>query len=379
MTKYGGPIIDCDVHNVWASDEEIVDYLPREWRDYARGDGRKIPIGPTYSGYAGQRGTNKRLETYPPSGGPPGSDYTTMRRQLLDGVGVERVILNFDVGHQAAIDNPYFSQAVVRAINEWQLSKWLSLPDERVYGAMLIPGNFADEAAAEIKRVGVHPRVAHGLLIWNSMGKPLGHPLYHPIYAAAAEVGLPIAIHVQAQEMFSHLAQTAAGGRPGTRLEMHVTLAQATMHHVASMITHGVFEKYPDLQVMLLETGVTWIPWLMWTLDAHYDLLRLESPWIRKRPSEYFRRHFHVTTQPLEVGDPPDRLIELLDAFGGLEDQLCFATDYPHWDADNPTYVARYLPKSWIPKVFYENAAGLYGWQQPVAKQAREAVPAAPE
>jgi hypothetical protein len=44
-----------------------------------------------------------------------------------------------------------------------------------------------------------------------------------------------------------------------------------------------------------------------------------------------------------------------------MEDIICFASDYPHWDADDPTFVVNRLPESWHPKVFYNNAAKIYG------------------
>jgi uncharacterized protein len=48
---------------------------------------------------------------------------------------------------------------------------------------------------------------------------------------------------------------------------------------------------------------------------------------------------------------------------GGIDDMLCFATDYPHWDLDDPTFIASRIPRAWWPKVFYRNAAKVYGWQ----------------
>jgi predicted TIM-barrel fold metal-dependent hydrolase len=54
-------------------------------------------------------------------------------------------------------------------------------------------------------------------------------------------------------------------------------------------------------------------------------------------------------------------MVRLIESFGG-DDILCFASDYPHWDTDDPTYVASRLPKRWHKKVFYDNAADLFGW-----------------
>jgi hypothetical protein len=47
-----------------------------------------------------------------------------------------------------------------------------------------------------------------------------------------------------------------------------------------------------------------------------------------------------------------------------MDDQLCFSTDYPHWDADTPAYIRRRLPPEWHRKVFYENALSALRWSQ---------------
>ncbi len=361
---YRGPIIDSDVHHTWRSDEEIIEYLPKRWREFVflPGDGRRNSIHPSGLSYPHPRGVNKRLDTYPPAGGPPGSDYATLRKQLLDPFRIEAAILDFDVGMNAALTNPYFAHAVVQAINDWTVDCWLDgIDDPRVYGAVLVPSQLPDEAAKEIRRVGKHPKIAEALLTWNGLGKPFGHPLYHPIYDACQEMGLPVAIHGQGGEVSGGVAATAAGGNPNSRLEFHTLLLQPTMHHLASFLVHGVFEKFPRLKLLIIETGVVWVPWLMWSLDRHYRLLRHESDLIRRLPSEYFREHVRLTTQPLEVTPHADQLLELLESFGGMEDILCFASDYPHWDADSPKYISSRLPQSWLPKVYYENARELYG------------------
>jgi predicted TIM-barrel fold metal-dependent hydrolase len=67
-------------------------------------------------------------------------------------------------------------------------------------------------------------------------------------------------------------------------------------------------------------------------MDANYDLMRRESPWVKKWPSEYFREHVFVTTQPFESTITSRQLSNLYTNFEYLQDVLCFSTDYPHWD-----------------------------------------------
>jgi predicted TIM-barrel fold metal-dependent hydrolase len=52
------------------------------------------------------------------------------------------------------------------------------------------------------------------------------------------------------------------------------------------------------------------------------------------------------------------------------EDVLMYASDYPHWDGDEPGYFERRLPESWRQGVMHDNAVQFYGnrLNLPIAK-----------
>jgi predicted TIM-barrel fold metal-dependent hydrolase len=358
---FNGPVVDCDVHHTWPNEAELVSYMPRRWQELVRDAG--IVIRPPIVSYPHLGGVNKRLDSFTPGGGLPGSDYETMRDQLLDPLNIERAILGYDIGHETAHPNPYLATEIATAANRWSQERWLELGDPRLYGAIVVASQLPEEAAKEVRRAARDPRMAVVLLVANGIGQPFGHPVFHPIYEAAAEVGLPLAMHLGVEPF---TINTAAGGLPNTRFEFHTLVGQPAVHHLSSFITHGVFEKFPALKLMMVEIGVSWVPWLLWGLDANYANLRRETPWVKRLPSEYFREHIRVTTQPFEIPDHRNDLIEALEAFGGMDEILCFATDYPHWDADEPAYVTRKVPREWLRKLLYENAMRFYGWESAV-------------
>jgi uncharacterized protein len=83
----------------------------------------------------------------------------------------------------------------------------------------------------------------------------------------------------------------------------------------------------------------------------------MEVPWLKRLPSEYVRDHVRLTTQPLERPARTKDLrsvIELLDS-----ELLLFATDYPHWDFDNPQFIP--LKGGWAEQIFDANARRWYG------------------
>jgi predicted TIM-barrel fold metal-dependent hydrolase len=172
---------------------------------------------------------------------------------------------------------------------------------------------------------------------------------------------IPVAIHTGGEAFPGQGASPIGSGMPSFYYEVAMLTFQGSMTHITSLISHGVFEKFPKLRVLIVECGVGWIPGLLWRLDAGYKALRRELPWLKKRPSEYFRDHIRVTTQPLDRPESPEDLIHVMELFDG-ENILCFSSDYPHWDGDEVDYVARWLPESWLPKIFRENARTWYGW-----------------
>ena len=94
--------------------------------------------------------------------------------------------------------------------------------------------------------------------------------------------------------------------------------------------------------------------------DKNFDRLRSEVPHLKRRPSEYIRDHVWWTTQPMEDPERRDHLFELIEWIGW--DKLLFATDYPHWDFDDPSRVLPAGVSDANKQAFYlDNAKKLYG------------------
>lgn len=361
---YPGQIIDSDVHNAWKSEKELIPYLSGDWRDFVLRHPYPRPLalnGPRVTFPHPRGGVNSRLETFPADGGAPGSDYELLKKQLLDHDGVTCAILAVAVASSnAGVPNPWLSDEIVRAINTWTLEQWLSIQDDRLFSVVFVPTQNPYAGAEEIRRVAKHPRIVEARIVSNGLGRPLGHPGYDPVYRAASDAGLPISIHIHAGESQLGSVSLNAAGDASSYLEFHSLLMQPAIHHVSSMLVNGVFERFPDLHFVMVETGTQWIPWLLWQLDSRFNELKRESRWLKRRPSEYFHDHVRVTTQPLEVGRTPKHTLEYLSLADGIEDILCYSSDYPHWDADTVEFVQKLFPKSWLPKVFSENALAAY-------------------
>ena len=151
-------------------------------------------------------------------------------------------------------------------------------------------------------------------------------------------------------------------GWPSYYLEEHVGPAQAMQANVTSMVMEGVFERFPNVNVVSAENGFGWMPSLCWRLDAAYSMLQSEVRHLRRPPSEYIRQHVFFCTQPMEEPENPQHFYDLLDMFGDAVSQIVFATDYPHWDADDPDEAFPVaIPPELQQKIYFDNAASLYG------------------
>ena len=349
-------IIDCDVHNSWRSSRELLGYLDPYWRDVLeRGE---LPGGRDSFPHAHRPWLHPegfmRTDAIPPGGGTPGSDYEFMRTQLLDRYDVEYAILGGDEGIEVStLANPHLASALARAANDWMVQEWLPI-DARLKGSVVVAPQDPSGAAEEIRRIGGHPDMVQ-VIVSSGSQRPYGDPVYWPMFHAAAEMGLPVAAHLGGQGGVN--ANPTGTGPPSFFWEAHALLCETGMGHVASLIAHGVFEKLPTLRFVLIECGVAWLPAILWRLDADWKALRKETPWLDRLPSEVAREHIRLTTQPLEQPGDIRHLWSALEAIDG-ERTLLFATDYPHWDFDDPERVR--IPAAWRDRVLRENARELY-------------------
>jgi predicted TIM-barrel fold metal-dependent hydrolase len=150
-------------------------------------------------------------------------------------------------------------------------------------------------------------------------------------------------------------------GWPSHYLEDYVSLAQAFQSQLVSLVSEGVFARFPGLRVALIEGGFTWLPSLMWRFDKNWKGLRGEVPWVDRLPSEIIREHVRLTIQP--VDEPPNQeyLLQTMEQLGS-EEMLLFSTDYPHWHFDErEDALPVELPPELERKILVENARALYG------------------
>jgi predicted TIM-barrel fold metal-dependent hydrolase len=361
-------VIDCCVFHEWASPLTLAPYLSAGWAELVRRPGDKG--GPVNFQsqwlYSNPLGNKSGAAVIDPISGVPGSDFETLSAQLLRGNLRDRIVLGYDDGLLAtAFPNHYLAREVVRAANDWTSNEWLSR-DHRLYGLVLISSSLPDDAAAEIRRAGRNDRMVGVALGANALGLPFGHPIYHPIYRAASEMGLPIVLQVGSDASADLMTPPVAGGLPATYAEYWTLGGHSLMSHVSAMIVQGVFELFPDLKLLLLGGGASWLPGYLWRLDYWYKTDEQEAPWLRKLPSDYFRDNIRVTTYSLESPPKAEQLWAALKTLPWFESNLMFASGYPNADWEEPGAIAKRTPSAWHPALFRANALNFFRWPKEI-------------
>jgi predicted TIM-barrel fold metal-dependent hydrolase len=296
-----------------------------------------------------------REDARPPSGRRSGSEMAHSRKDYLDPYNVAYATL-IPLTPAGRNQNPDLDAALATAVNDWQVAEWLD-PEPRLRASIVIPFEYPPAAVAEIERRAQDKRFVQ-VQFSGRPHEPMGRRKYWPIYEACAAYGL----HVMSHAFGSYGNPLTGAGWPSYYVEEHVGPAQAMQANLISLVAEGVFDEFPSLKVVSVENGFGWIPSLLWRLENAWSLLRDEVPHLKRRPSEYIREHVYLTTQPVEEPHKPEYFLQMLEHYGDMVDHILFASDYPHWDSDNPDLaLPSYLPEPLKQAIMFDNAQRLYG------------------
>ncbi len=340
-------LIDTDVHERYAHVDELFPFLDPIWRHHLsspswRWYGSTIDPMPYLAPITGGR-----EEWLHADGSQQSDDIEATSQHLFVEEGVTTAILNGSPSHHfSRMKTDYeLAMALTSAYNDWQIENWLGR-DDRYRGSVHVISHNPEWSAREIDRVAKHSGIVQ-VFLPLAVDCQYGDPLYRPIFEAAVRNDLAVSLH--------HGSGTPTIlGHPRNYIEWHTLCApQVAIGQLTSLLFNGVFDVFPSLKVVALETGVGWVPWLMNRADQQFRELRANVPWVKKLPSEHIRASVRVSTQP--VTEITAREFATLIEQSGTEDVFLFATDYPHYDADSAS-VLQGLPDTLRNRIRYQNA-----------------------
>ncbi len=299
-----------------------------------------------------------------------------LRVKDQDRDGVQAEVLYGVLGATSRLEDAEAAVEVLRIYNEW-LAGFCSTHPERFAGLASIPNQPIEAAIAEVERV-ARRGVLRGLDIANSPDlKPLWDPYWSPLWEVINATGLPLHFHTVSGYTPEHIRKIMLIGADPTRARLpgmpevdlpvaraafatNITAFQLNMSNIlTSMIYSGVLERCPRIRLVLGESGIGWIPYVLWRMDAEWED-QFKDLSLKMPPSAYWKRQCWATYQTDPVG------VKLLDELGA--DKVMWGSDYPHPDGiwpDSQEYIARELgalPAGIRRKIVCENAARLYGF-----------------
>jgi predicted TIM-barrel fold metal-dependent hydrolase len=361
-------IISADGH-VCEPANCYVDYIDPKYRDRApyivrQDDGtdafivpgmkRPVPLG--FIDGAGFTPTERlvRAKTMTFSDVRPAAYVGRERIPFMDRDGIAAELIYASVGMGISMHrDPQYKSACMWAYNRWLAEMCADAPD-RVFGMAQTAVLSVDDAIADFERAKEMGFV--GIMMpGDAVYEDYDHPEYDALWECASDLGLPICFHILTSRAGSMHAETR-----GHSLNNFLGIIRAVQDVVGMMVLGGVFERHPNLKLVVAESDAGWLPHYMYRMD-HAARMNFEDGIVRglsKLPSEYIRANVYATFQ------------DDVTAYHTLEqfpyDHLLWASDFPHTDSTWPrsrqliAEQAAHLTAAQQQAIFRDNTARLF-------------------
>jgi uncharacterized protein len=177
-----------------------------------------------------------------------------IRKNALDPFGTRFAICNMLHG-AIALFNEDMAAAICSAVNDWTAKELLDR-EPRLRASILVPPCRIRRSPSTRSSASRQDRRFVQVLLPAMGDALLGRRSYWPIYAAAEKHDLPIGVHAGSTYRWA----PTASGWPSHRVEDYVAQSAAFEGQLVSFLAEGVFQKYPKLKLVLIESGFTWLP-----------------------------------------------------------------------------------------------------------------------
>jgi predicted TIM-barrel fold metal-dependent hydrolase len=197
-----------------------------------------------------------------------------------------------------------------------------------------------------------------GCMIWQVPPEnlPFTSDYYNPFWEAAAELDMPVNLHILTGFNYSRFDRK---GLDTYRMTVNQKLADAA-NTLFDIVFGGTLARYPKLKLVYVENEVGWIPFYAHEWDKYFvrHSPKAPLPYMKKLPGEYIKEQVYATF----FSDPAGG--RMMDWFG--EDNFMWSSDYPHaastWPHSRQVIADElgHLPKNVIDKVVRTNVIDLY-------------------
>jgi predicted TIM-barrel fold metal-dependent hydrolase len=362
---YDFPIFDADCHYFSTPLLDIAELVEEPWRQrlIASTQGAKFTTLPADLGDRTLGGRTKVKQHFhnvdkPQTEPIPKDIYPLLESSQKMGIDYS-IVFPTDMLTLGLHPQPLFEVALAFGYARWMTEKILPFDDSLVT-MLYLPFSDPDACLRLVKEFG-HKKGVVGFMVTSTRNQPVYHNSYMPLYKEIEQSGKPLGFHTVSywlEKPFNQLNSFLSAHALGFPFY--------NMIQLTNIVINGLPERFPDLKFVFIEAGVSWLPFIMSRLDSDYMMRSSEAPTLTKKPSEYIK-NFYFTSQPLEYVENPKHLEMMFEMFDA-ENQLLYASDYPHQDFDTPSAIfdLPFLSSAAKRKILGENALKLFGIEQPV-------------
>ena len=237
-----------------------------------------------------------------------------------------------------------------------QLAEAIGKHPDRFAGLAAIAPQDPPAAAKELERAVKSLGLKGAIVNSHTRGEYLDDPKFWEIFEAAESLGVPIYLHpnTPSPRMIGPFLDRGLDGAV-------FGFAVETSLHILRIVVAGVFDRFPALQMVIGHLGEG-LPYWFFRIDFMHQRLvsnrRYASvPKLARKPSDYLRDNFHVTTSGM-AWQPP--ILYALSVLGA--DRVLYAMDYPYQFVPEEVQVTDGLPisDSDKKKLYQTNAERLF-------------------
>jgi uncharacterized protein len=284
----------------------------------------------------------------------------TLRLIDMDRDGIDATVM---YGPVAALDiaEPELRSATYAAYNDW-LAEFCASNPRRLIGVAMVPAEDPAWATTELARLAAGGVIRQVSMHIARANPPIYDDAWLPFWDLIESSGIIASFHL----VLTKAMVTGLDDRAYRIFDTSKEFITQFLDPITGMLGRGILEQRPNVKLVLAESGLGWLPWLLQDMDYRYERLRsMGSYWdsrggigLTRPPSETFRRQVWVTFQDDQVG------LDQLAYYG--PDKVMWACDYPHPDSTFPesaAVVARltgHLDPALRRRLLHDNAASLY-------------------
>ncbi|HKE72363.1 MAG TPA: amidohydrolase family protein [Acidimicrobiales bacterium] len=264
----------------------------------------------------------------------PEFTHRSARLPLMDAQGVEATIMLPTLGIAVEEDLSHdvgLTYASLRAFNRWLEEDWGYGRDGRLFGVPMLSLLDLGEAMTELGRV-----LDAGAKLVHLRPGPIGghspaHPRFDPFWATVTEAGASVVLHTSNSgyaRMFGTLWDEEPTNPSHLQSPLQWALCNTERPLVDTLIAltlHNLFGRHPDVRILSIENGSSWLRPLLKTVDKAATLGRRGPKLggdLPERPSRALIDHLWVSPFP------EDDIVDLIGVLG--PDHVLFGSDYPH-------------------------------------------------